>query len=59
MKWSTVISICSMLLFFNTLAFGQKRFLYAGSYSDKDSTGIYVFAFDIKTGIISEVIRQN
>ena len=47
-----------MLLFFNTLAFGQKIFLYAGSYSDKDSTGLYVFAFDIKTGIISEVIHR-
>ena len=58
MKSPIGISICAILLFFNTLVSGQKRFLYAGSYSDKDSTGIYVFEFDMKKGTISKVIHS-
>jgi 6-phosphogluconolactonase len=46
------------LILLTTILIGQKRFLYAGSYSDKDSFGIYVFEFDERSGHLSDIIHK-
>ncbi|MEO8110592.1 MAG: lactonase family protein [Ginsengibacter sp.] len=47
------LSILSLLLIFSLTSFGQKFYLFTGTYTGSGSKGIYVYQFDASSGTAS------